>query len=357
MVAAASGLWPGTGMGRRSRRRNKPNAETTISFVAWGAVSGRSAEIADALGGEAYCLYPPGPGVRPPVLVRYVLSAVRTIDYLVRTRPGLVIVTNPPVFAGCVVLAWARRSGASVVLDSHPGGFGAQGDTVSARLQPLHRWLVRRVDLTMVTAPGFRQQVESWGGKGIIVHEAPGNWDVGPPPRLLRPKVLCVGRFAGDEPVEVVLQAAALTPECDFAVTGDLNACPPHLVETAPANVTFVGFLDPAGYRSAIQGATAVLTLTTEPLSVMRAAYEAVYAERPLIVSDWPINRELFADAVHVEHCPHSLSAGVRRLVAGYEGILARTGAARARQVVRWEAQREALLRSASVDRVEGTEP
>jgi glycosyltransferase involved in cell wall biosynthesis len=276
------------------------------------------------------------------------LSSLRTIDYLVRARPDLVIVTNPPVFAGCVALAWARWAGSSVVLDSHPGGFGAQGDTFSARMQPLHRWLVRRVDLTMVTAAAFCQTVESWGGQAIIVHEAPGAWSPVAPPRHLRPRVLCVGRFAADEPVDVVVDAAALVPECDFLITGDVGECPPEVVAAAPDNVTFVGFLDPEGYRSAVEDANVVLTLTTEPLSVMRAAYEAVYAERPVMVSDWPINRELFADAVHVEHRPEALAAGVRQVCAGYEDALARTGPARDRQVARWEMQRLALLTVAS---------
>lgn len=317
--------------------------------MAWGAVSGRSAEIADALGGEARCFYPPGPRSRPPVLARYLASAVRTVDYLRRARPDLVIVTNPPVFAGCVALAWARWAGASVVLDSHPGGFGAQGDTVSARLQPLHRWLVRRVDLTMVTAAAFCRTVESWGGKAVIVHEAPGGWVPVPPPDRARPRVLCVGRFAGDEPVDVVVAAATLVPECDFLVTGDVRQCPPGVRAAAPGNVTFVGFLDPDRYRSAVEDANIVLTLTTEPLSVMRAAYEAVYAERPVIVSDWPINRELFADAVHVGHRPEDLADGVKGVCAGYEEALARTAGARDRQLARWEAQRAALL--------EGTAP
>lgn len=316
--------------------------------MAWGAVSGRSAEIADALGGEARCFYPPGAVSRPPVLVRYLLSAVRTIDYLHRAQPDLVIVTNPPVFAGCVALAWARWSGSSVVLDSHPGGFGAQGDTVSARLQPLHRWLVRRVDLTMVTAAAFCRTVESWGGNAVIVHEAPGSWLPVAAPRHRRPRVLCVGRFAGDEPVDVVIEAAALVPECDFLVTGDVTECPPAVRAAAPDNVTFVGFLDPVGYRSAVEDANIVLTLTTEPLSVMRAAYEAVYAERPVIVSDWPINRKLFADAVHVDHRSEALATGVRELCSGYVEALARTGRARERQVARWQSQRAALLAAAS---------
>ena len=111
--------------------------------------------------------------------------------------------------------------------------------------------------------------------------------------------------------------------------------------------MTLAGFLGPDDYRTAVSEASMVLTLTTEPLSVMRAAYEAVYAGRPVIVSDWPIDRELFADAVHVGHQPEDLAAGVRRLASDFEDALARTGPARERQLARWEAQRTALLEAA----------
>jgi hypothetical protein len=146
----------------------------------------------------------------------------------------------------------------------------------------------------------------------------------------------------------MVIEAARLVPECDFLVTGDVAECPPAVRAAAPDNVNFVGFLDPVGYRGAVEEANMVLTLTTEPLSVMRAAYEAVYAERPVILSDWPINRELFADAVHVCHRPEDLAAGVREVCAGYDHALARTGRARDRQMTRWEAQRAAVLAAAS---------
>ena len=146
----------------------------------------------------------------------------------------------------------------------------------------------------------------------------------------------------------MVFAAAALAPECDFVVTGDVADCPAPLRASAPGNVTFAGFLGPDDYRAAVSESSMVLTLTTEPLSVMRAAYEAVYAGRPLIVSDWPINRELFADAVHVDHRPEILAAGVQRIVDDYEDALARTGPARERQLARWEAQRAALFEAAA---------
>ena len=66
----------------------------------------------------------------------------------------------------------------------------------------------------------------------------------------------------------------------------------PGLRDLAPPNVTFTGFLPSEEYERALLDADVIMTLTTEPSSIMRAAYEAVYARRPLIVTDWPLGRE-----------------------------------------------------------------
>jgi hypothetical protein len=254
--------------GRRARAR------VPVSFVAWGAVSGRSREIAQALGGESHCLFPPEDAWRPHAAVRYLLCAVNTVWYLLRRRPASIVVTNPPVVAGLVGLVCARVIGARIVLDSHPGGFGAQGDNVSARLQWLHRWLVRHVDGCAVASEPWVDLVSEWGGRAVEVHEAPGDFAVvttreghdGP----LR--LLCVGRLAADEPTDEVVAAASSVPDCSFLVTGDPDRAP-ELVRSAPKNVTFLGFLAPEAYQLALQDADMVMTLTTEPSSVMRAAY------------------------------------------------------------------------------------
>lgn len=319
------------------------SARPALAFVSWGAVAGRSAEIAQEIGGEARCFYPPGSSRRPPVLVRYMLSALRTGGYLLRRRPRVVIVTNPPIIAGLVTYGYALCIGARLVLDTHPGGFGAQGDRMAARLQGPHRWLARRAGLCLVTDDAWRLELEAWGAPGLVVHEAPGDWRHTQPERHPRLKILYVGRFAADEPAWAVIGAAALVPQCDVIVTGDLGSCPPELLRGAPPNVTFVGFLDADDYRAVVQDADAVLTLTTEPASVMRAGYEAVYAGRPLLLSDWPINRELFPYAAHVANTIAGVASGLREVDAHYDGYMATTGAALDLQGARWQGQREKL--------------
>jgi glycosyltransferase involved in cell wall biosynthesis len=320
-----------------------------IVFIAWGAVGGRPVELAQALGADVLCLYPPGSERRPSVPVRYLRGALATGRYIRRHRPRIVVVTNPPIFAGLISYAWAKTVGASLVLDSHPGGFGAQGDRVSAQLQLLHRWLVRRADFSLVAAPRWGSIVRSWGGEAEVVHEAPGLTVSSPPQRQGRLRILFVGRFAPDEPVEFVIAAAGQVPSCEVAITGDLARCPEELRANAPSNVRFVGFLDPDDYQAAVASSDVVVCLTTEPGSVMRAAYEAVYARRPLIISGWPMARELFPYALHVEHQTSSLVDAFRSAEARYDQLAEATEAARQLQVSRFEDQRQALLRRLSV--------
>ncbi len=313
--------------------------------MAWGAVSGRSREIAHALGGEAHCLFPPEARWRPHPAIRYILCTLDTVWYVARRRPRSIVVTNPPVVAGLVALACGRLIGSPVVLDSHPGAFGAQGDTVSARLQGVHRWLVRHVDGCIVASEPWVDQVREWGGAAVEVHEAPG---LDAPARATtvtdQLHIFCVGRLAPDEPFEEMIEAAHLVPDVVFLVTGDVQRVP-TLPDRAPSNVTFTGFLPKDEYESALLEADVIMTLTTEPSSVMRAAYEAVYPRRPLIVTDWPIGLNLFPYAVHVHNDAGSIAEGVRRARDEFGELARQADAARDVQLTRWSTQIPQLRR------------
>ena len=52
------------------------------------------------------------------------IRALRTVSYLLRTRPRSLIVANPPIFAALIGSAYARLAGIPFVLDSHPIAFG-----------------------------------------------------------------------------------------------------------------------------------------------------------------------------------------------------------------------------------------
>ena len=198
-----------------SSTETSPATEGPRRFHRLGGRAGRSVEIAESLGGQALVLFPPVERRRPHPLVRYTISSFQTVSYLVRADPGAVVATNPPVVLGLIALAWARVRRIPFALDSHPGAFGKQGDRVAARLLLVHRYLVKRATVTLVTAASWVETVREWGGRGRVVHEAPGGWEE--LSRTMRepgnrPKVLLVSRFAGDEPMEQAVKTGALVP-------------------------------------------------------------------------------------------------------------------------------------------------
>ncbi len=312
-------------------------------FLSWGAIGGRAAELAEAVDGRALCCFPPGPRRRPPVLVRYALSLVWTVAYLLWRRPSAVVVTNPPIFPALAAVVYGRLTRAPVLLDDHPGSFGAQGYAIGRWMTPVHRWLVARARLTLVTAPEWADLVQRWGGKPLILHESPGTWTSLPPPGPReQPRVLFVCTFAPDEPAEAVLAAARVLDGVTVAVTGDTSRCPPGWRDLPP-NLEPVGFLPPEVYRNAMAEADVVMSLTTEPTSAMRAAFEATWAEKPLIVSDWPLSEHLFPQAVRVDNTPAGIAAGIMEAVSNLGGLAAAGPLARQDALDRWTAQREAL--------------
>lgn len=319
-----------------------------VVYLAWSVNRGRVVELGGLLGAEPRLFYPSRLAGRRLTPVRYLVSILWTGYVLLRERPDVVLVINPPVLAAASAVGFARLTGAHVVVDSHPGGFGAQGDRLSALLQPLHRWAVRGSRSTLVTGEHWADVVRSWGGRPLVVHEPPAPWTssfaAGADLVLNeQPRVLFLGTYGRDEPVSELAEAARLLPEVRLRVTGDPAVAPPGLVDALPANVEPVGYLGPADYQAEVLQADLVVVLTTEPTSVMRAAYEAVYARRPLVVTDWPGLRLVFPHAVHVPNNAQGIADGIRRALHDLERLNGLAVLAREQQEQRWEAQLAAL--------------
>jgi glycosyltransferase involved in cell wall biosynthesis len=300
--------------------------------------------VATALEGEARVFYDLHIVRRSLVPVRYALSTLRTLAYLLTRRPRALIVTNPPIFPGLIGLAYGAATGAPLVLDSHPSAFG--NAPLSGKLSSVHAWLARRAVTTLVTVPALVDVVRSWGAQADIVHEAPPDWSVAPASRPAgRPQVLFIGRFAGDEPTAALINAARLVPDVDVCITGDVRKCPGELRDTAPPNVIFTGFLRGPDYPNALEKADVILVLTNHPLAVNRSAYEGVFAGRPLVISALPALTALFPFAIPVSNDAAGIAKGIRTAVERHAELISAAPRARALQDQRWREQLEVLRR------------
>jgi glycosyltransferase involved in cell wall biosynthesis len=323
---------------RRDRYQSAALTRSKVSFIAWAEDCGRAHEVARALGGEARTFYQLRIVWKPLVPVRYLMNAINTCRYLLSRRPRAVIVTNPPIFPGLIALLYCTVTKAPLLLDSHPSAFGAA--PMAKQVAGVHAWLARQAATTMVTVPELAEIVTSWGGRADIVHEAPPARRAAPATPLSgRPRILYIGRFAGDEPTAEVVEAARLVPEADVLITGDVRKCPAPLVKSAPANVIFTGFLEGDDYDRALEQADVIMVLTRHPLAVNRGACEAVYFERPLIISDLPAMTPLFPYAISVSNGSAGIARGIQLAIERHPELVSACPQARALQEQRWQQQ------------------
>lgn len=327
------------------------SAPPKIACIAWVREDSRSSSIARALGGEARTFYDLGLHAKPLVPFRYLLSAVRTVAYLVRRRPRAVMVQAPPVPAVAIAWAWTRLARVPLLIDSHPASFGIEQARADRLMRPLLAWLVPRAAGCIVTTPRLGEHISRWGGRPLVVHEAPMPWAERIRPRGCSAdrRVLFVCTFAPDEPVMEALEAAARLPEVTVAITGDIRRLPEAARRSAPDNVQWVGYLTAEDYVAALETADVIMSLTSRPESVARSAHEGVDALRPMVISGGPHMRDLFPYAVFVENHPESIAAGVADALSRCEDLSRQAVEARSVQHRRWQSQLadiEAALRA-----------
>lgn len=331
--------------GAEQRDKQRSVASTRrpkVSFIAWAEDSSRAREIAQALGGEGCAFYKLRIVWKPLVPLRYLLNAIGTCGYLLSRRPRAVIVTNPPIFPGLIAFLYSAVTRAPLLLDSHPSAFGDA--PLSKQVAGIHAWLTRRAVTTMVTVPELEKIVTAWGGRADIIHEAPPAHRAAPAvPLSGRPRIVCVGRFAGDEPTAEVVEAARLVPEAEVLITGDVRKCPAPLRDSAPANVIFTDYLRGRDFDCALEQAAIIMVLTRHPLAVNRGACQAVYFERPLIISDLPAMTSLFPYAISVRNDSASIAQGIRSAIEHHSDLIAACPQARAVQEQRWQQQLDHL--------------
>jgi len=321
-------------------------AHDGVALLAWTRNSGRFTDLGRVLGVTPKLVDFPILRSRWLVPLRYLLSLAVTAAWLARRRPHVVIVSCPPPFAAALVAVYARALGRAFILDAHPGAFGHR-DRLWRLFVPLQRMLVRWASTTMVTEPTLAQTVERWGGKGLVFHEAP------PPMKPLarrdrpavRPKVVFTTIFDPDEPLEEVAATACLLGECDVAITGDEWRLPAeirHRLDAQP-HVLLTGWLGQVRYLELVGDADVIVSLTRDPHSVMRSAFEAAYLERATVMSDTATLRACFSPSVFVEHSPEAIAAGVRSVLRDYASWREPTRARHETLMRRWASQRGEL--------------
>lgn len=327
---------------------NLPLASMNIRalFLVWGFPQGahRSQFMAELLGMDIeHVFFTPKRG-RSSAFLKYPVQAMKTLFVLAHRRPQVVFVQNPPIFAPLIVYLWGLVGGTKLIIDSHTDALLASWWEWSL---PLHRFLSRRAIVTLVTNDYLRQMIAEWGANALTLTDVPAI-----PSRRQQSRqsndsfnILYVSTASYDEPISEVLEAASRLPEVCFRITGNYQNNAQHIIQSAPANVHFTGYVPDEEFFALFEAAHAVMCLTTENHTMQSGASEALWSAKPIITSNWPMLRDYFDQGtLHVDNTADGIVQAVATMRENLPAFEVGIKALQAKRRDEWSRKVEELI-------------
>ncbi len=239
--------------------------------------------------------------------IDYVIKLWRTLITLIKFRNGLVITQSPPVFAALP----ARILGFRYIIDAHNATF----QTFWGRF-PTSQWLINDAAAVIVHNDEIAVLAKQLFPKArfYTIPDPIPSIECDCSERVPN-QVLVIGSFGNDEPVDILLEVIAKSPDTSFVITANLTHLPQpqqNRLRTQP-NVVLTGFLPVSDYHRLLCRSAAAIVLTTRQATQPSGACEALASNTPLILSRTSLTRELFGEwAVLVENSVESITSAIR---------------------------------------------
>jgi len=293
-------------------KKLKVSTRQCWAFVEWQPDCSRSVAIARRLGMRVIRHYRPFTG-HLSLIYKYPYQFIRTIVDLFRFRPSAVICMSPPPLTAFPVWVYCKIFRRKFAIDAHTSAF------IHPRWEKcpwIQQFFSRRAMATFVTNTYLKELVESAGGRALILPDAPTETAVVYTKKFAASfNVMFAPSYNGtDEPLGIVLEAAIRMPDVQFYFSGKLKGEAKELLAEKPANVHLLGFLARTQYVATMAGCDIVLALTTRNHTMQRAAYEAIYLGKPVVLSDWPVLRQNFPEGcIFIQNTAHELCGAVNQ--------------------------------------------
>lgn len=314
-----------------------------ICYISWAPHCSRSDVTARELDGVSHMVYWRSLGSHPATVgLKYLGQTLRTWHILLREKPDAVFVMTPPVFAGVIVYPYCAIRRIPCVLDAHTAAFLARRWRY---FQWLQRWLCRKATTTIVTNSYLAALLAEHEADATIVPDVPVSYLATRLPFIRQGfTVGVIGSFDVDEPISVLWETARALPDVEFWMTGDPAALDPSLRAQVPANVRLTGFLPDGEYGRLLEEVDVVVAVTNGRHKMLRAAYEAIYAGKPVVISDSALLREEFGSAaILVDNTGPAFASALVRMRAHLHEYTQQARQLRTAKRRRWETNKRAL--------------
>ena len=276
-------------------------------------------------------------------LARYIVLCWRTLCFLVQKSPTLIFAQNPSLVLCLLVVLYGFFWRVDVVIDAHNAAFEPPIGLGWTTKMFAWCWYV------IVTNAHLAKKVEALGGQAIVLPD--------PLPMLENSEitlqlntsvtnVLLVCTWANDEPyMEVIEAAKTLGGSFHVYITGNYKKRLELNSMLLSSNTTLLGFVDRQQYDAYLQSVDIVVDLTTREHCLVCGAYEAIAAQRMLLLSDTLALREYFGElAFYTDNTPSDIKEKLLLMKRKQDEYCLAQKALKAHLVEKWFFMRSKLI-------------
>lgn len=252
---------------------------------------------------------------KQPRLIRYVALSIKTIS--IAWKKEILFVQNPSIVLALVATLIKIFSKKIVIIDAHNSGIFPL-DGKNKILNKITEFICRRSDKIIVTNENLAKKVNEWKGSPIVMPD--------PIPEIGIARktngydkdkyILFICSWSSDEPYAEVFKASKLIDErIKIYITGNHQKSGINPREL-PSNIKLLGFVDEEKYFSLLSGSMISMDLTTREDCLVCGAYETAALGVPGIISDSPINREIFSKGyIYTQSDATSIASAIEKAI------------------------------------------
>lgn len=234
--------------------------------------------------------------IKGSALKRYFFSILSTFSAIRSENPDVIFFQNPSLVLALFMVLTKPFHRKRLVMDAHNAALKPI-EGKSELLNKLAYWIVKKVDITIVTNSILSKKVTKYNGVPFILSDpipisiiSNKNFEQVYP----SPYVVFICTWAEDEPYDQVIEAAKMLENKNIVVR--ITGRPPVRIKSQALgkNVSLEGFVSESKYIQLISGAALAIDLTTRPDCLVCGAYEAAAVGTPCLLTSNSCSIDLF---------------------------------------------------------------
>lgn len=275
-----------------------------IIFISWTDYGRHTFLLGEALKAKIYFIkksYKDDKTFKSIKLVwDYLLKSLQTIFIIIKSKPDVVFVQNPPSIAPILLVMISKVLKFKVIIDSHNGAFEEPWINI-----PFHKWALKNafcVTIHNIVLYNHLRKIEKLNDVNfhILNSRIPEfSRHIGKP--VSDKYFLIISSFAGDEPMMDLLEGINLflkkSNNFSFKITGNFNR-QPYVYEKFKKirGIDFLGFISEDKFQEFLTNAFGVISVSIRDDVQQFSLMEAIGAGVPFISNKNLTNRILFKD-------------------------------------------------------------